>query len=200
LKNKINLMKSKTFFANLKVVLNYLKSNIIKNPRTFKIGFVSIFLVVFFISLLMNAISISPVIFTRLTEDIVGEADIVMIPFDKKDVSKNTKNIDKIVYMDNNEIETNMFGLNADNTIPTFLNFTDILLKLKSEDYLQGVVPRWIFPNANSTYRNETYASANLLIIDSDLENKFKMGRKLELPKLKSYVINLHLYLGMLHK
>ena len=77
-------------FSNLRVVFEYLKSDISKKKRTFTIGLISVFLVVFFICVLMNIIEMSPVIFLRLCEDQSGETDIILIPsLSQNDAHKN---------------------------------------------------------------------------------------------------------------
>ena len=55
--------KCDQFFGNLKVAINYLKSDLIKKQRSFKIGLISIFMIVFFLTLLLNAIQLCPCIF-----------------------------------------------------------------------------------------------------------------------------------------
>ena len=60
--------------------VNYIKEDIKKKPRSFKIGFFTIFLVVSFLTLLTNIVSLSPVIFLRIAEDSMGDADILMTP------------------------------------------------------------------------------------------------------------------------
>ena len=40
--------KCDEFFGNLMVTINYLKSDLIKKQRSFKIGLISIFMIVFF--------------------------------------------------------------------------------------------------------------------------------------------------------
>lgn len=90
---------SSTVSSNFKVIFNYLKSDIIKKQRSFKIGLISIFLVVFFIALLTNTISVAPVVFMRLSENQAGETDIIMLPyFTKQDVSKKYSAFDELIY------------------------------------------------------------------------------------------------------
>jgi hypothetical protein len=67
-------------YGNFIVILNYLKSDLIKKQRAFKIGLISIFLVVFFLTMIANVISLSPLIFFRLVEESVSEADMIFIP------------------------------------------------------------------------------------------------------------------------
>ena len=97
-------MSFATLYANLIVIFNYLKSDLIKKQRAFKIGLISIYLVVFFITMLMNVISVSPTIFIRLSEDQVGEADFIFIPMlTKVDVSTavNQSAFDKLILKNN---------------------------------------------------------------------------------------------------
>lgn len=75
-----------------------------------------------------------------------------------------------------------------------FLNFTDLHSRLMDEDYIQGLVPRWILvSNAtskdySSEISNKTlWALSNVLVINSVLENKYGMGRKLQLSPLNAF-------------
>ena len=97
-------MSFATLYANLIVIFNYLKSDLIKKQRAFKIGLISIYLVVFFITMLMNVISVSPTIFIRLSEDQVGEADFIFVPMlTNVDVSTavNQSAFDKLILKNN---------------------------------------------------------------------------------------------------
>ena len=67
------------FCSNLIVTINYLKSDLIKKQRAFKIGLVSIFLVVFFLTLLFNAIELCSCIFIKLSEEQTSEIDLIFI-------------------------------------------------------------------------------------------------------------------------
>ena len=63
------------FVSNIIVITNYLKSDLIKKQRAFKIGLISIFMVVFFLTLLFNAIQLIPSIFIKLTEQQSSEIE-----------------------------------------------------------------------------------------------------------------------------
>jgi hypothetical protein len=96
--------------SNFKVIVNYLKSDLIKKQRSFKIGLITIFLVVFFIALLTNALSIAPIVFLRLSEDQAGETDIIMTPFfNKEDVSKGLSSFDNLI-LKNKTSSQNILG------------------------------------------------------------------------------------------
>ena len=58
--------KCDTCCSNIIVTINYLKSDLIKKQRAFKIGLVSIFLVVLFLTILFNAIELCSCIFIIL--------------------------------------------------------------------------------------------------------------------------------------
>lgn len=66
--------------ANIRVIFNYLKSDLIKKERTFKLGLITIYLVVFFVSIILNIIVLSPVIFIKVAENSTGENDIIITP------------------------------------------------------------------------------------------------------------------------
>jgi hypothetical protein len=57
---------------------------------------------------------------------------------------------------------------------------------LINESYIQGIVPRWIF-QGNLTNIFDKWAVSNIIMLDSDLENKYGLGRNL---KLKSLYLN----------
>ncbi len=63
--------------ANLTVAVKYVITDTKRHKRDWVIGFVTVFLVVLFTSLLQNAISKSPIVFLKLAEDQVGEYDLV---------------------------------------------------------------------------------------------------------------------------
>ena len=86
-------------FSNLIVTINYLKSDLIKKQRAFKIGLVSIFLVVFFLTLLLNAIELCSCIFIKLSEEQTGEIDLIFTPYlTSKSVSKQKSGFDSFFY------------------------------------------------------------------------------------------------------
>jgi len=49
--------------------VRYIVEDIKKKPRSFKIGFFTVFIVVAFLTLLTNIVSLAPVIFVRVSED-----------------------------------------------------------------------------------------------------------------------------------
>ena len=146
-----------TLLSTIKVVFNYLKSDIVKKQRAFKIGFFTIFLVVFFIALLLNTISLSPLIFLRQSENVVGEADLIMTPIvSKKDVKGRMNAVDYLFSKNKGDDSATTDSISSQLSDFKLLDFTQIHNKLKDSDYISGLVPRWLFP-ANSTNINSTY-------------------------------------------
>ena len=181
-----------SIFGNLNVILKYLKSDIIKKQRAFKIGLVSIYLVVFFLTMLYNVISLSPNIFIRLAEEQVSEADFIFLPqFGINDLKDQKDIFDKAKEKKNSsDLNQNITNLNISFSL---LNFDEIQEKLKNIKFLKGVLPRWLIMGNSSNLIKKTWAQSNMIILNSELENKIGMGRKLHLPRLnlnECYVSN----------
>ena len=185
-------MKS-DFKSTFIVVFNYLKSDLIKNQRTFKIGLVTIFLVVLFTSLFINTINLSSLIFLRLAENQVGETDLIMIPFSSKDAKNKRSAFDKLLN-GSIDLENNF----TDNYLPlNLMDFPEISKKLIEEPYIKGISPRWIFPV--NTSKDDFWASSNLVVLNSRIENQYEFGRNLNLSDL-NYLVKYVFNLGMLPK
>ena len=73
------------------------------------------------------------------------------------------------------------------------LNFNEIHDKLINESYIQGLVPRWIF-QGNLTNIFNKWAISNIIMLDSDLENKYGLGRNLKLNPLYLNVLFILIY------
>jgi hypothetical protein len=64
----------------VRIVVNYIVSDIQRKPRSFKIGLFTIYLVVTFISLVQSAFQMSPLIFLQLSETQAGDTDLMVVP------------------------------------------------------------------------------------------------------------------------
>ncbi|KAL7747024.1 hypothetical protein RI367_007637 [Sorochytrium milnesiophthora] len=148
-----------------------------RNRRSFLIGLATVFLIVMFLSLVQNALVRSPIVFVKISENLVGQFDLLMIP------SPSTV--------------SSLAAATAPNAAPpsstsalSLLNFTAINQTLSTVATVQGAAPRWLLP-ANVTKRastaaqiqadiraslssspqgNATLSAAYLLIIDTDQE------------------------------
>ena len=75
-------------FSNFFVIANYLRTDLLKKQRAFRIGLISIFLVVFFLTMLLYSIFLFPAVFIRVCEEQVGESDYIFLPMlNKQDMS-----------------------------------------------------------------------------------------------------------------
>jgi len=66
--------------GNLKVAFRYVLAETAKDKKNFIVGVITVFIVVFSISLLENTIENSPVLFLKLAEDNIGEVDLILTP------------------------------------------------------------------------------------------------------------------------
>ena len=170
--------------SNFVVTMNYLKSDLIKKQRAFKIGLVSIFLVVFFLTLLLNAIELCSCIFIKLSEEQTGEIDLIFTPYlMSKNVANQKSGFDSFFY--NKTVENRSSGLNFNNL--NFLNFHDVQKKLENLSFIEGVSPRWIITGHAKHIDNSDNSNfrANIFVLDSSIENNIGIGRELSLPDLK---------------
>ena len=171
-------------YSNLIVTVNYLKSDLIKKQRSFKIGLISIFLVVFFLTLLLNAIELCSCIFIKLSEEQTGEIDLIFTPYlSGLNVANQKSGFDSFFY--NKTSENRNQTLSFDNL--NFLNFYDVEKKLANLSFIEGVSPRWIITgHAKKIEDNDTgNFRTNIFIVESTKENNIGIGRELYLPELK---------------
>ncbi|RKP17956.1 hypothetical protein ROZALSC1DRAFT_30291 [Rozella allomycis CSF55] len=70
------------FWAKWKLPFNYAASSNRKDKSSFSIGFVTVLLVVTFLTLLQNALSNTSIIFLHIAEQTVGQIDMLMTPSD----------------------------------------------------------------------------------------------------------------------
>ena len=181
--------KLDNFMSNIIVITNYLKSDLIKKQRAFKIGLISIFMVVFFLTLLFNAIQLIPSIFIKLTEQQSSEIDLILTPYlTSQNVETKKSAFDTFIY------DKSAFPIpnitNFDLTNIQFLNFYDVKEKLSNLSFIEGVAPRWIITGKSTNYNvkkkiNSTFSS-NIFILNSQIENDIGIGRGLKLPELKA--------------
>ena len=60
-------MVEQTYLSAFKAVANYLWSDIWRNVRSFRIGVLTVFLVVSFVTLLKSVVDVAPVVFLSIT-------------------------------------------------------------------------------------------------------------------------------------
>jgi len=68
------------FIGSFRIMLRYLFADLKKKQRAFRIGFITILLVVTFVTALESGIQSVPLVFLKLAENEVGETDLIMTP------------------------------------------------------------------------------------------------------------------------
>ncbi len=160
--------------ANFRVAFNYLKSDLIKKQRAFKIGLISIFMVVFFLTMLLNAIQLVPTIFIKLSEEQTGEIDLILTPYlMSQNVETKKSGFDSFFY---NKTVTPNSTNPLDMASLSFLDYYDVTSKLKNLSFIEGFSPRWIITGKSTNQNNDTNIiskfSTNIFILDSLKENR----------------------------
>ena len=174
------------FQSSLIVIINYLKSDLIKKQRSFKIGLISIFLVVFFLTLLLNAIQLSPCIFIKISEEQKSEIDLFLTPYlSKENTDIKKPKFDIFIHNKTSVTETlaSKYKLNYN-----FLNFYEVKNRLKKLSFIEGVTPRWIFQGKTSKINGKGSSPdflTNVFVINSARETDIGLGRSLKLIPLK---------------
>lgn len=69
-----------SYWTTFLFLYRYLQSDIEKKPRSFHIGIFSIFLVVAFLSFLLSVVLLSGVVYLKIAENEMSEADIILLP------------------------------------------------------------------------------------------------------------------------
>ena len=181
-------MKKLSHFCHyLNVIVFYLKYDLIKKQRDFKIGLISIFLVVFFLTLLFNAIQLIPCIFIKLSEEQNSEIDLILTPYLKhKNIESKTSGFDSFFF----NKETSLYSNTTNSNLKiNFLNYYEIKEKLSNLSFIEGISPRWFFIGKavnNNNDKNESIEfNTNIIVLDSSMENNIGIGRELNLPELK---------------
>ncbi|KNE73088.1 hypothetical protein AMAG_17243 [Allomyces macrogynus ATCC 38327] len=67
-------------WGSAKMLVSYVEAENIRNYRSFLIGLATVFLVVVFLTLVRNALVRSSIVFVKLSEDTVGQYDLLMTP------------------------------------------------------------------------------------------------------------------------
>ena len=143
---------------NIKVVTNYLKSDLVKKQRSFRLGLITIFLVVLFISILMNFIIISPIIFLKLSENQIGEGDLIMTPLlMQKDVVNKKGMLQTLIEETETKNKTN------DSLKNNSISIDDILKDINIEGVIIERVENKENKNTNSTNDNTIVFDDNVL-------------------------------------
>lgn len=145
--------------GSLKLIFNYIATDLQKKPRAFNIGLFTVFLVATFLTALYSGIQATPAIFIKLAEDQAGDIDITLTPLTGSNDTRLASNPSAL-------------------SMP-LLNSTDVAARLNGTVSIRGVAPRWMMPAKFLNPDDETkHAAGFLIIINSQLEKDIGIGRK----------------------
>eukprot|EP01028_Stygiella_incarcerata_P000018 TRINITY_DN1002_c0_g1_i6.p1 TRINITY_DN1002_c0_g1~~TRINITY_DN1002_c0_g1_i6.p1 ORF type:complete len:995 (-),score=216.69 TRINITY_DN1002_c0_g1_i6:662-3646(-) len=134
--------------GTFRAVVGFVSKDARRHKRAWFVGVCTVFLVVLFVCLLQNLLLKWPLIFLRLSEENVGEMDILLLPQLTNESS---------------------IGL---------LNHTHIATRLEAEGGVDGTFPRWVFPLRVSNRDEPSRSLRTVaLMIDSDLEHAKEQSR-----------------------
>ena len=160
-------------FFNLFVTTSYIISDMKKKPRSYKIGVFTVTLTVTFCIVLYWVLDVMPVMFLKLSQNQVGESDLVYTALSPKNVSYTADNYmyDQSQIAVRNSISTNFY-------LP-LVNWSKVIEETKNNTDFEGFTPRWFgvadFANTtNSTLK----VSGVIMILDTEREVKIGLGRE----------------------
>ena len=170
--NKISKTIIKEFYGSsligmFLIIITYISTDIQKKPRAFKIGLFSIFIVVGFLVLMQSALQLSPLVFLKISENQIGDADLILFP----------------IPLDNDSrIQDSSFNSNPLNSIrlldgPYLEGLCDKMPEL------MGCSPRWILFGDAYNDNNEKLR-VFVLAFDYEKEKSIGLGRNLIAPAI----------------
>lgn len=159
-----------SIWGTLLILFHYIFNSLSKSSRSFKIGVFSIFIVVGFLTLMQSALQLSPVVFLKIAEGQVGDADLMILPLRADNDSR---------------LQDSNFAKNPLNSI-RLLNAYDVE---KSCDLTSGVVgcsSRWIFTADVKKSREQSGKGVRsyVMAVESSREKSIGLGRNLDVKAL----------------
>lgn len=140
------------------LAFSYVKAEILRSRKAFVIGCFTVFIVVFFVSVLQNSLSKSPMIFFKLNENSVGENDLVITPGLSVSGDRITENT--------------LLGIGL-------VNETHLHTNLANAELAEGSTPRWIAVNTVTNPIDVTRSATTVLLaLNSTREEIIKLGRE----------------------
>lgn len=158
------------------LVAAYVWAELRREPRAYAAGVFTVFVVVTFAALVQNAVALSPLVFVKLSEDGVGEADLILTP----GLAANPE-------------EPVLAEMRGALQLP-LINNTFVAEATAPRREVRGAAPRWVVPaTAVLPGASEPNSSVLLLGIDSRRERDVALGREWRLPPLRAG----HCYAGL---
>lgn len=165
-------------FGSFRIMFRYLLADLKKKQRAFRIGFITVLLVVAFVTALESGIQSVPLVFLKLAENEVGETDLVMTP--TKSIIYNPPHAAMYFSPSQNRVDNSTaFSL-------AFLNHTEIEEKLEKAPFIAGASPRWVLlGRVQSAGSGEENTSVKIVVANTSREIKIGLGRNFPKRALK---------------
>lgn len=183
--------------ADLNVAARYVAKNTVRDKRGFAIGLATVLVLVTFVCLLENSIKKSPVIFMRLSENSVGEYDLVLSPlaYNTSVSSSAYTAVPTFSWLSesNSKNDSNSTSINRSGTeelleaaglgtllSSMFLNWSKYDALLGSCAAVNSSVPRWMVVGTFApvdVVSDPANTSAVVLVMNDTLERAVGLGR-----------------------
>ena len=154
---------------NSYVLINYILSDMVKKPKSYIIGILTVSITVAFFIIIYNILDVSPVIFLKLSQNQVGESDFII---HARPSVNMTQSGDFFAY--NNNFERKDL---PEETVP-LVNTTYLQSITENSQFYAGFSPRWfgLFDFTNSNNPKRTVPGVAVML-DSAQEIKIGLGR-----------------------
>lgn len=162
-------------------ILAYIRKDIKKKARSFRIGVFTVFLVVSFITALKSLIDVAPIAFLKVAQDQAGAIDVKMVSDIDKQIQDGDLNYYRLDHLSNwNRTNTSALEPGKDHfelfgfDMLVFDAFKDKLDPLSEKDVWKGFSPRWTIPAKLRS--NQLTTSIILIIMDTAREVQYGIG------------------------
>lgn len=156
-------LKELNFIESIKLVTGYLIDDMKRGPLQFKIAVFTIFIIVAFMAILLNANSITTTMFLSLAERQTGDTDFV-------------------ITAQFSTTGTDISDENTENILDSFplLNITEVSESLSKVGSISGASGRWLFPGRLYNIENGSLSTSTFAVVgDSLMERSLGLGRAL---------------------
>lgn len=159
----------RSFISTIKLIIAYLIEDMKRGPLQFKIAVFTIFIIVAFMSILLNANSITVTMFLGIAERQAGDTDFI--------ITSQFTNTGNTV---NNETNT----LDILNNLP-LLNIADVDARVGKIPEISGASERWLLPGRLRNGGDLSIDTGSFLVMGNSLkERSLGIGRALNIEPL----------------
>ena len=185
--------------VNTFVSLRYIWGDLKSNRRNYVIAMSTIFISVTLVIALSTAVSKTPLVFVKISENSIGEYDLAItrLPYTVSHLPEYPANVRNSTQTRQIRQSTNSGQTASPGTVPTdafdlgglssgaLINESYICEKLKNTWRVRGTTARWMMLGSlENRFDPSLNASVVVVVIDSDKEKEIGLGRSWTLPAL----------------